>query len=373
MAEVKVCAYPTAKSLPLHVGIERGIFTRFGIEPIIHFTDNSRTQRDSLAAGTSHIVHLAVDNAIAMVDDDGLDVVIVSGGDSGMNELFVQPDIAGIADLRGKRLVVDAPDTAYALQAIKILANHGLVAGRDYVIDAVGRGELRLKAMAASTEAAAAVLNPPYSFEAEDMGLKSLGATVALLGPYQASGGFVMRPWALANRATLERYLAGYITSLRWVLEPANREAATAMLVDRLGVTPSIAARSYAALVAPQLGFTPDAALEPAGLDNTLALRRETVGQGAGRRPAAGYVDLSYYDAALRLAAGRPRRRRRRWSAASVRPQSFARRSIVDRCRTVSPRMGRGAARPGLVSLRRKAGPETAAPLPHRIFISARQ
>lgn len=302
MDEINVCAYPNAKSLPLHVGIEQGLFGRLGIKATIQFTDNSRKQRDSLASGASDIVHLAVDNAISMIEDDGLDVVIVAGGDSGMNELFVQPGIATVADLRGKNLVVDAPDTAYALQAIKILGRHGLVAGRDYSIDAIGRGELRLKAMAASTDAAAAILNPPYSFAAEDMGLKSLGNTVDLLGPYQAGGAFAMRRWANDNRAALERYLAAYILSLRWVLTPSHRDRCIGMLADKLGVTSSVAARSYQALVDPRLGFTTDAALDSAGLDNTLALRRETVGRGASQSPASDYVDLSFYEAALKLA-----------------------------------------------------------------------
>ncbi len=302
MHKIRICAYPTAKSLPLHVGMSRGLFERFGVEVSVHFTDNSRLQRDSLSSGASDVVQLAVDNAISMVDDDGLDVVIVGGGDSGMNELFVQPGISSVADLRGKSLVVDAPDTAYALQAIKILANHGLAAGRDYTIDAVGRGELRLKAMAASRQAAAAVLNPPYSFAAEDMGLKSLGNTVELLGPYQASGAFVMRAWANANRATLEGYLAGYILSLRWVRDPANRKACIAMLADKLDIGGSIGERSFAALVDPRFGFTIDAALEPDGVEHTLALRRETVGGGKPGRPASAYVDLSFYAAALKLA-----------------------------------------------------------------------
>lgn len=306
MADIKICAYPNAKALPLNVGLANGIFDRFGVAVSVQFTDNSRAQRDSLASGASDVVHLAVDNAISMVDDDGHDIIIVSGGDSGMNELFVQPGITKIADLRGKRLVVDAPDTAYALQAIKILANQGLIAGRDYTIDAVGRGELRLKAMAASRQAAAAVLNPPYSFTAEDMGLKSLGNTVELLGPYQAGGGFVRRAWAASNRATLERYLAGYILSLRWVLDPANRSRCVELLAENMDVSESIAARSYTTLVDPRLGFTVDAALEPGGLDNTLALRREVVSgtrsAATAERTVADYVDLSFYTAALKLA-----------------------------------------------------------------------
>ena len=48
---------------------------------------------------------------------------------------------------------------------------------RDYVLDPVGRGALRIDAMKRDKYAAAAVLNPPYSMQAEDLGFKPLGAT----------------------------------------------------------------------------------------------------------------------------------------------------------------------------------------------------
>ena len=66
---------------------------------------------------------------------------------------------------------------------------------------------------------AAAIMNLPFSAQAIEAGLKSMGRTVVMLGPYQAGGAFVLRSWAKANPETLERYLAGYIESLRWVLD----------------------------------------------------------------------------------------------------------------------------------------------------------
>ena len=302
MADVRVCAYPNTKSLPLHAGIEHRLFERFGVDVRVHFTDHSRAMRDSLSGGACDVVHLAVDNAISMVDDDGHDIVIVAGGDSGMNELFVQPAITRVTDLRGKRLVVDAPDTAYALQAIKILRNNGLEPSRDYTIAPIGRGELRLKAMAESPDAAAAVLNPPYRFEAEDMGLKSLGSTVDLLGPYQAGGAFVQRGWAVSNRDTLERYLAGYIVALRWVHDPANHARGIELLADKLQLSREIAVRSHAAMVEPRHGLVPDAILDREGLANTLALRRETVRNPGIARTLDDYVDLSFHAKAMALA-----------------------------------------------------------------------
>ena len=66
------------------------------------------------------------------------------GGDSSMNELFVQGNINSLADLRGKIVIVDAPNTAYALQAKKILKNAGLKES-DYVVKPIGGTMLRLK------------------------------------------------------------------------------------------------------------------------------------------------------------------------------------------------------------------------------------
>src|SRR5262249_20560855 len=119
-----VNASPQAKTLPLHAGIGKGIFRARGLAVDLQLTENSRSQRDGLAAGQFDVVHSAVDNALAMVEIGKRDVVIVAGGDSGMNEFYVQPEVQSFADMRGRTLGVDAPDTAYALQAQKILAHH---------------------------------------------------------------------------------------------------------------------------------------------------------------------------------------------------------------------------------------------------------
>src|SRR5262249_10379877 len=104
---VRVNTFPNAKALPFHAGLAAGIFARHGIRLELAFTDNSKNQRDGLAAGTFDVAQSALDNAVAMFEVARKDVVIVGGGDSGMNEFFVQDDIKSFADLRGRILVVD--------------------------------------------------------------------------------------------------------------------------------------------------------------------------------------------------------------------------------------------------------------------------
>jgi len=297
-AVIRVNAFPNAKALPLHAGIAQGIFASRGVAVRLSFTPNSKAQRDGLASGEFDVAHAAVDNAVAMVDAAKQDVVIVTGGDNGMNQFFVQPYVGSFADLRGRIVIVDAPNTAYALLAKKILLKHGLKEGADYTVKPVGGGRLRLQAMAEHKEYAAAVLNLPFTIQAESMGLKSLGNTVEMLGPYQANGAFARRDWAVANAALLERYIAAYVESLRWVLDPAHRAQCVAILAKELKLSADVAERTYRQLANPSTGFTPDAKFDLEGFRNLLALRAEMEG-GSGAVVPQKYYDLSYYERAM--------------------------------------------------------------------------
>src|ERR1044072_6398732 len=289
-ATVPVNSFPTAKALPLHAGVAKGIFASHGLVLRLSFTENSTRQREGLAAGEFDLVHAAVDNAVAMAETAKKDVRIVTGGDSGMNEFFVQAYIASFADLRGRKLVVDAPNTAYAIQAKKILLKHGLKDGTDYTVVPVGRGELRLKAMAENRDYAAAILNLPFTIQAEQLGMKSLGSTVDMLGPYQAKGAFALRAWVESNGPLLERYIAAYVESLRWVRRPEHRAECAAILMEKLKVSREVAERTYTLLVDPARGFTPDAQFDMEGFRNLLALRAEVEGGGAARPEK--YLDI---------------------------------------------------------------------------------
>jgi ABC-type nitrate/sulfonate/bicarbonate transport system substrate-binding protein len=302
-AKMRAKVFPGAQNLPLYAALAKGFFTRHGVAVELLFTANSVELRDGLANGDIDVAHAAVDNAVAMVEQAGKDVVIVMGGDSSMNELFAQAAIASIADLRGRTVIVDAPNTAYALQAKKILLNAGLKAG-DYVVKPVGGTMLRARAMGESRDNAASILNPPFSFAAQKAGMKSLGRAIDLLGPYQATGAWVMRSWARANAHTLERYLAAYVEATRWARDPANREECIRMLTERLKLEPDVAARTYAALMDPAFGLYPDARLNLEGFRNVLALRAEIEGQWGGNPPSPErYLELGYYERALALVA----------------------------------------------------------------------
>jgi ABC-type nitrate/sulfonate/bicarbonate transport system substrate-binding protein len=281
-------------NLALFAAIDEGFLARRGLAAELLRTTSSQQQRDGLANGTFDIVHTAVDNAVAMVNTGKGDVIIVMGGDNGMNELYVRPEIKSYEDLRGKTVVVDAPNTAYAFQLYKMLELKGMKKG-DYVVQSVGAGAQRVKAMLENPNYVAGMLSPHSSFLVGQQGFHSLGTAVDVTGPYQGMGGFVMRSWARANSDVLVKYIEANIEGLRWASSPANRAKAVALLVKYLRVTPDIAASSMEAAVGERGGMDKDAAFDLEAFRGTLKLRAEIEGRPSDVPAPDKYIDLSYY------------------------------------------------------------------------------
>ena len=298
---LKVKMFPGAQALPALAAAQQGIFERHGLKVEILFTANSDEQRAGLAKGEFEIAQAAVDNAVAMVELAKEDVVIVTGGDSSMNEFIVQPDVRSYADLKGQTLLVDALNTAYALQLKKILLLNGLKEGVDYKLNPIGGTSQRLRGLKENKEYKGAMLNLPFLLDAKASGLKSMGRATDLIGPYQANGVFVLRRWGQANRDTLERYIAGLIEGTRWATSPGNKDAAVKILAERLKVSADTAAQTWQLMTDPKFGIARDARFDMDGFRNVLALRAEIEGSWGGKAPAPDrYVDLSYYQNALK-------------------------------------------------------------------------
>lgn len=297
---IRVNVFRGGSNIPIYMALDKGYFSRRGITVNLQFTPNSEQQRAGLAAGRFDIAHAAVDNAVAMIEVAKVDVVIVSGGDGGMNELLVRQDINKPADIRGRTYVVDAPNTAYALIGRKMFKNAGLIDGRDYKLDPIGGSEIRSKGLD-TPAGAATMLNPPWNFVARDRGAKSLGRTIDLYGPYQASGAFVMRSWAKSNEQVLERYLAAFIEGCRAAQDPAQKKQVLAVLKRELKLDDRLTELTYQELMLQGSGLSRDCAIDMPGFKNVLALRAEIEGQWGGNPPSPEkFLDMSYFDKAKR-------------------------------------------------------------------------
>lgn len=295
------------RPLQLVAAEKLGFFAKFGLQVETENSANSQELRDKLAAGNGDLAYLAVDNAVAMVDLAHQDVIIVMGGEGSQNELIAQPGIKSVKDLRGKTLIVDAPNTAYAVQLKKILLLSGMQAGKDYEIKPVGATPQRLIAMRENKSYAGSMLGPPSSILAKREGFVSLASVQEAIGPYQAAGFFTERKWAQDHRELLTNFLAAIIEAQRWLLAPANKNEVLALMTKEAHLAPEVAAETYESSMTKAGGFVKNAAFDLQGFQNVLKLRAEIEGSWGGHPPAPEkYYDASYYNTALAKLKGKP-------------------------------------------------------------------
>jgi ABC-type nitrate/sulfonate/bicarbonate transport system substrate-binding protein len=291
--KLTVIVFPGVQNLPMFAAQAKGFYAKRNLDVDIKFTPNSDELRNGLAEGRYQIAHSAIDNAFALKDKANADIAVVLGGDNSFNHLIVQRDINSLADIKGKTVVVDAVNTAYAFQLYEMLRQKGLNKS-DYEIKSVGGTSARLEAMTKDKAMVAAMMNPPFSVRGEKAGLKDMGTAAAALGAYQGTSAFVLREWGKTNANMLVKYIEAYIEGRRWSFDPKNKDEAVALLAERLKLPADIAALAYDRT---KDDFSPDGAIDMAGVKNVLKLRAQYEG-GSPAEPEK-YIDLSYYQKAL--------------------------------------------------------------------------
>ena len=285
------------------VAEQNGIYAKYNLEVHSSQMPNSESMRADLASGKIDMAAYAVDNAVAMTLD-GADAIIVLGGDGSQNELVAQPGTKSVQDLKGKTVLVDAPNTAYALQMKKIMMVKGLDPKEVQMQGGVTTPR-RLQALRDNKDLAATMLDPSSSMQATKEGFVVLGTVPKDIGRYQSTGTFVMRKWAKEHEGVLVRYIAANIEAQRWLMDPANRDKVVAMLGGPRQA-PEVASATYDRQMNQLNGWTKNAKFDVEGFKNVLKLRAEVEGSWGGKPPAPEkFYDASYFQKALKLVDGK--------------------------------------------------------------------
>lgn len=295
---VNMITFGGGYSLPAWVAQREGFFARHGIEVNITHTPNSVFLMKNLIEGKFDLTVTAMDNLVAYQEGQGeaeyegvCDLVAFMGVDDSFQSLMAAPGIRSVADLRGKKIAVDALTTGYAFILREMIARAGMT-DADVIYERTGGGPMRLKAML-DGQYAAGLLATPLDKIAADQGFTKLGTARELLGRYQGRTGFAQRAWIRDNEAAVIGFMRGYRDAMDWLYDRGNRAAAAALLIaNDPSVTPELARQSLDILLDEQGGFWRDLALDLEGIRTVLALRsRFGVPQKTLTDPLR-YVDL---------------------------------------------------------------------------------
>ena len=246
-----------------------------------------------------------MDNLVAYQEGQGeaeyegkCDLVAFMGVDDSFQSLMASPDIKSVADLRGKKIAVDALTTGYAFILREMIARAGMT-DADVTYERTGGGPMRLRAMLDGNYAAG-LLATPLDKIAADQGFTRLGTARELLGRYQGRTGFAQRAWIKNNQAAVIGFMRGYRDAMDWLYDRNNRAAAADLLMaNDASVTPDLARLSLDILLDVKGGFWRDLALDLEGIRTVLALRtRFGVPQKTLTDPLP-YVDLTLHEKAF--------------------------------------------------------------------------
>ncbi|MGH8868659.1 MAG: ABC transporter substrate-binding protein [Actinomycetes bacterium] len=295
---VRVGVFSPSVVLSLAEGV--GLLERAGLTVEEAPAASSSAQFDDLRSGRLDAVITSPDNVCAYRASPAnplgevLDVRILAAVDRGLGlSLFAAPGVGSDEDLRGGILAVDVPSSGYAFVAYELLAQRGLVAGRDYEVRAAGPTPQRARSLVAG-ECAMTALNAGSDLRAEAAGCRRLGRATSL-GPYV--GSVLAAPGATVDREPV--WLSALTTSVTQtcteIAAGRLREPAAELAGARLGLDPAAASTYADVLASADEGVVPDGVLDTASLGTLRELRRRHEANGraldAVVAPGSGLVD----------------------------------------------------------------------------------
>jgi ABC-type nitrate/sulfonate/bicarbonate transport system substrate-binding protein len=253
-----------------------------------------------LAEGRFDIAMTAFDNVVAYQEGQGEAKIppnpgmfAFMGSDNGFLSVVGGRDIKSFADLKGKKLSVDALTTGYAFVLRELLVRNG-ISESDVIFERAGGALTRFQELLKGTHAAT-VLVTPFDLMAMAKGHARLALAQQQLGAYQGVVAASRRAWARENEAALVGFVRAYHAAVGFLLDPANREIAQALLVANVrAMTPALGQQSLDVLLDRDSGFFQDVRLDGAGMAAVLALRSKFSPAKRVLADPGKYLDVSY-------------------------------------------------------------------------------
>ena len=222
--KVKVGALKLTSSAPIFVGVEKGFFKEFGIEPELVFFQAAAPIATALAAGQIEVGATGLTAALYNIVLQGEKLWIVA--DKGrewpgyplvgivvQKELWDRGEIRSVKDLKGKRIGLTTLGSTFHLHLGNILQKEGLKLGDVKAIP--------LQAMPSTVEALkgkqvdAIMVPQPFPGTTEAQGFGKILAWAGDLYPWQIATVFYAKGFA-ADREKAVAFMKGYVKASRY-------------------------------------------------------------------------------------------------------------------------------------------------------------
>jgi ABC-type nitrate/sulfonate/bicarbonate transport system substrate-binding protein len=229
---------------PVYIGIKKGFFDTANVKVDIVYVQSSANMVQQLAAGSLDItMSTGLVDPIRAIDQNAAISIVRFEAQSPPYALVGKPAIKKLEDLKGKVISLGGAKDITRIYVERMLAPHGIKPGE---FDMVFAGATAARASALLAGAVdAAILLPPFNFQAEAQGFTNLGLTVDYTPELPFSGTVVNKAWAAAHQDLLKRLLDAHSKSVEWFYDDKNRDEAIAILGSVSNLKPDDIAKSY--------------------------------------------------------------------------------------------------------------------------------
>jgi NitT/TauT family transport system substrate-binding protein len=221
---------PSANIWPQLVAIEKGFFSENRIALELIYVPSSAQLVQQLAAGSlNFITSTGLADPIRAIDKGAAVAITRIEVQSPPYVLVGKASVKTLKDLAGKTISIGGAKDITRIYVERMLAPSGIKSGQ---FDTVYAGATSARAQALLAGAVdAAILLPPFNFQAINAGFTDLGSTVDFAPELPFAGSAVHVPWAKASTDVVKRLNAAQSKGVDWINDPANKAEAVALLV----------------------------------------------------------------------------------------------------------------------------------------------
>jgi ABC-type nitrate/sulfonate/bicarbonate transport system substrate-binding protein len=234
----------SANLWPVFIGLDKGFFAEQNLKIDIIYVPSSAQVIQQLTSGS-----LDVTMSTGLVDpiraiEKGAPIAIVRlEAQSPPYALVAKPSIKSIAELKGRVISVGGPKDITRIYVERMLAPSGVKPGEFDMVFA-GATSARAQALLANAVDAAIIL-PPFNFQAVAQGFNELGLTVDFAPELPFSGTVVNLPWAKTHQDVMARVLAAHAKATAWFEDDRNRAEAVRIMVEASKLKPDEVEKAY--------------------------------------------------------------------------------------------------------------------------------
>jgi ABC-type nitrate/sulfonate/bicarbonate transport system substrate-binding protein len=286
---------------PMWIGVDKGFFAEQGLDvEMTTFQTNEAVA--ALVSGSLDVLMCPTDGCITAVSKGAQIKMVNDYLIEAPYDLVAKPEIATVADLRGKKVGVSSLSAGSGSLAKIMLRAQGF-GPDDYELVQAGGNPQRFAALQ-SGGVDASLLSDPVNFQAVLDGYRSLLNFTAVVPQYSFASDWVQQSWLAdaPNRDYLVAFQAGQIKGNAWAQDPANKAAFVELVVNRARTTPAIAERVWDFYTVQNKTIVGVADLRPEPVAAVVSILRDMEGLGA-LPPDAEWRDGSFVERARALAA----------------------------------------------------------------------